>query len=89
MLNHSANLAMSTNILKALPGKLNIKRHSPSILQIFLAHRIRISEILPWDRKSFIIYKVMKYIKILIIYNAYFKKKLYFTAVKISKVVFS
>ena len=32
MLNRSANLAMSTSILKALPGKLDIKRHSPSIL---------------------------------------------------------
>ena len=34
MLNRSASLAMSTSILKALPGKLDIKRHSPSILYI-------------------------------------------------------
>ena len=34
MLNHSASLAMSTSILKALPGKLDIKRHSPSILYL-------------------------------------------------------
>ena len=34
MLNHSASLMMSTSILKALPGKLDIKRHSPSILDI-------------------------------------------------------
>ena len=34
MLNRSANLAMSTSILKALPGKLDIKRHSPSILYL-------------------------------------------------------
>ena len=34
MLNHSACLAMSTSILKALPGKLDIKRHSPSILYV-------------------------------------------------------
>ena len=34
MLNRSANLVMSTSILKALPGKLDIKRHSPSILYI-------------------------------------------------------
>ena len=27
-------LAMSTSVLKALPGKLDIKRHSPSILYI-------------------------------------------------------
>ena len=32
MLNRSASLAMSTSILKALPGKLDVKRHSPSIL---------------------------------------------------------
>ena len=32
MLNRSESLAMSTSILKALPGKLDIKRHSPSIL---------------------------------------------------------
>ena len=30
----SASLAMSTSILKALPGKLDIKRHSPSILYL-------------------------------------------------------
>ena len=34
MLNHSASLAMSTSILKALPGKLDIKRLSPSILYV-------------------------------------------------------
>ena len=34
MLNGSASLAMSTSILKALPGKLDIKRHSPSILYV-------------------------------------------------------
>ena len=32
MLNRSASVAMSTSVLKALPGKLDIKRHSPSIL---------------------------------------------------------
>ena len=32
MLNRSASLAMSTSVLKALPGKLDNKRHSPSIL---------------------------------------------------------
>ena len=34
MLNRSASLAMSTCILKTLPGKLDIKRHSPSIIYI-------------------------------------------------------
>ena len=32
MVNRSASLAMSTCVLKALPGKLDINRHSPSIL---------------------------------------------------------
>ena len=34
MLNRPASLAMSTSVLKALPGKLDIKRHAPSILFI-------------------------------------------------------
>ena len=32
MLNRSASLTMSTSVFKALPGKLDIKRHSLSIL---------------------------------------------------------
>ena len=32
--NGTTSLAMSTSFLKALPGKLDIKRHSPSILYI-------------------------------------------------------
>ena len=34
MLNRLASLAMSTSVLKALPGKLDIKIHSPSILYL-------------------------------------------------------
>ena len=34
VLNRLASLAMSTSVLKALSGKLDIKRHSPSILYI-------------------------------------------------------
>ena len=34
MLNRLASLAVSPSVLKALPGKLDIKRHSPSILNI-------------------------------------------------------
>ena len=34
MMNRSASLKISTSVLKALPCKLNIKRHSPSILYI-------------------------------------------------------
>ena len=36
MLNRSASLAMSTRVLEALPGKLDIKRHSPSILYFYV-----------------------------------------------------
>ena len=36
MLNGSASLGISTSVLKALPGKLDIKRHSPSILFIWV-----------------------------------------------------
>ena len=39
MLNCSASLAMSTCVLKALPGKLDIKRYSPSILYIFASDK--------------------------------------------------
>ena len=39
MLNRSASLAMSTSVLKALPGKLDIKRYSPSILYVSGARR--------------------------------------------------
>ena len=34
MLNRSASLAMSTSVLEAFPGKLDNKRHSPSILYL-------------------------------------------------------
>ena len=42
MLNRSASLAMSTSVLKALPGKPDIKRHSPSILY-FIKHSYSIN----------------------------------------------
>ena len=42
MLNRSASLAMSTCVLKALPGKLDIKRHSPSILYFPYKPRLEI-----------------------------------------------
>ena len=40
MLNSSARLAMATSVLKALPGKLDIKRHSPSIPHILPIHNV-------------------------------------------------
>ena len=47
MLNCSASLAMSTSILKALPGKLDIKRHSPSIL--YFADNSELSVLKLWS----------------------------------------
>ena len=41
MLNRLASLAMSTSDLKALPGKFDIIRHSPSILYI-LEHSVEL-----------------------------------------------
>ena len=55
MLNRSASLAMSTSVLKALPGKLDIKRHSPSILYVYQVKRMfhiwvnSVSEFWPFD----------------------------------------
>ena len=40
MLNRSANLAMITSVPKALPGKLDIKNHSPCILYITLFNHV-------------------------------------------------
>ena len=40
MLNRSARLAMSTSVLKALPGKLDIKRHSPGIIVLYTIYPI-------------------------------------------------
>ena len=37
MLNRLASLAMSTSVLKDLPGKLDIKRHSPITLYVLRA----------------------------------------------------
>ena len=42
MLNRSASLAMSICVLKALPGKLDIKRHSPSFLYILIPDRFMV-----------------------------------------------
>ena len=49
MLNRSASLAMSTNVLEALPGKPDIKRHSRSILYI---HTMFLSFSNPSQKKS-------------------------------------
>ena len=43
MLNRLASLEMSTSILKALPGKLDIKRYSPSILYVSFPDLCRLS----------------------------------------------
>ena len=45
MLNRSASLAMSTSVLKALPGKLDIKRHSPSILYLSVCLSVSVTNL--------------------------------------------
>ena len=40
MLNRTASLVMSTSLLKTFLGKLDIKRHSPSILYILCSVQI-------------------------------------------------
>ena len=40
MLNRSASFAMSSSVPIALPGKLDIKRYSPSILYLSVTSRI-------------------------------------------------
>ena len=37
MLIRSASLAMSTSVLEALPGKFDIKRHSPRLLVLSIS----------------------------------------------------
>ena len=41
MIRRSASLTMSTSVLKALPGKLDIKRLSPSILDVYTNQHIK------------------------------------------------
>ena len=55
MLNRSASLEMSTSVLKALPGKHDIKRHSPSILYLGATkrrHYIQICVIARCDKRT-------------------------------------
>ena len=47
MLNRSASLAISTSVLKALPGKLDIKRHLPSILYVFQLQAMNLLDEMP------------------------------------------
>ena len=41
MLNRSASLAISTSVLKALPGKLDIKRHSHASILLNLLNKLQ------------------------------------------------
>ena len=52
MLNRSASLVMSLNVLQALPGKLDIKRHSTSILYICCNPAIILADDLPLNSKK-------------------------------------
>ena len=49
----SASQAISTSILKAMPGILDIKRHSPSILYLLILNCFKI---IPEELKSQLIY---------------------------------
>ena len=76
MLNHSASLPMSTIVLKALPGKLNVKRHSSSLLyfcyylcglyltEIYILQRLRTlmapERWGPGDKKYQVVYETME-----------------------------
>ena len=62
MLNCLASLAMSTSVLKALPDKLDIKRHSPSILYLqfsLFIHAFGYNPVMLW-LPNFITIKVYK-----------------------------
>ena len=60
MLNRLARLGMSTSVLKALSGKLAIKRHSPSILYV-LSLKITYEKcnicVYEWERKRTTVHK--------------------------------
>ena len=61
MLNRFASLTMSTSVLKALPGKLDIKRHSPNIPGFIQASMINIQGLLKASQAVFFKdFKLMK-----------------------------
>ena len=47
MLNHSASITISTSVLEALPGKFDIKIHSPSISRVEMVHYVGLDETKP------------------------------------------
>ena len=55
MLNRSASLAMSTSVLKAKPGKLDIKRHLVfSMSMVFFIIHLKFDINIPWvDPENF------------------------------------
>ena len=63
MLNRSASLAMSTSVLKALPGKLDIKRHSPSILYLIQEYHDYCDVLLPIKDTAFTASRNHRYVK--------------------------
>ena len=54
MLNRSGSLAMSISILKALPGKPDIKRHSPSILYLHSHNPVKMNAHSPMEIEEII-----------------------------------
>ena len=76
MLNRSASLAMSASIRKALPGKLDIKGHSPSSIYLSNANFILFAIVL-----EAILYTVSKRVKglhFLKIFLVYFLEYIYY-----------
>ena len=71
MLNCLASLAMSTRVLKALPGKLDIKRHSPYILDLS-GLNLTSSHLLP-SMKFHMIFQISIPFKRLITDDTYFQ----------------
>ena len=86
MMNRSASLAMSASILKALPGKLDIKRHSPSILYLLCTLEAYIAK--KYGHRSdcsFRAYSVFLHSKIIWIYVADKTSIQHFQDKKVSK----
>ena len=90
MLNRSASLAMSTSILKALPGKPDIKRHSPSIIFLFMLLALLLSALaIAWC--CFFLSKngLAMLMNIVICYNYSCKLRFEYVPVKCSLLVFN
>ena len=76
MLNRSASLAMTTSVLEALPGKLDIKRHSPRILFVHNLVAVTITITLSDRQGTLNIYLNIFFLNFIVMY--------YFTGIQLS-----